>query len=390
MKPVFSIIMTSYNYEAFVRVAIESVIAQSFGDWELLVVDDASTDGSWEAICSFHDPRIRTHRHPENRGACAAYNHALSLARGDYIASLDSDDFFLPDKLQVQHDFLGANPGVGICGTFVTEIDSSGSALRSGTPHADWFNADRDLNEPASWIWENHLCHSGAVVRADLHRRLGPFDPMLTYTPDWQFWIRALIAGARFAVIDQPLVGYRSHGDNITHKQPAVALREHADTLSQLLIPWLKAKGRSELIERAVEGFVRHPQISASGELVGDVGSRLFGAGEPIATGTAALRLLVAMQAKCQGAMLDGAEFSGDVAQLRARLQEITAANAWHESQRDAWEALAGERDQAIVELTARIGKMHREIAERDASIVKIRRHWAVRVARALTGSKIL
>jgi glycosyltransferase involved in cell wall biosynthesis len=101
-RPYFSIIMTSYNYANFVGQAIDSVISQTFEDWELIVVDDCSSDNSWDIIQAYTDPRIQKHRLLSNRGASHAYNCAVTLCRGQYIASLDSDDMFGKDKLLEQ------------------------------------------------------------------------------------------------------------------------------------------------------------------------------------------------------------------------------------------------------------------------------------------------
>ena len=107
--PKVSVVMASYNHEAFVREAIGSVLNQSYQDFELVITDDGSADGTVKAIQSVSDPRIRLNVFKENQGACAAVNDALARARGDYIAVLNSDDYFLPGKLEKQVAFVDAN-----------------------------------------------------------------------------------------------------------------------------------------------------------------------------------------------------------------------------------------------------------------------------------------
>lgn len=302
MNPKYSVIMTSFNYAAYIGAAIESVLAQTCQDWELLIVDDRSTDESWEIIQQFQDPRIQCYLQPVNLGACDAYNFALSKARGQYIASLDSDDVFMPCKLERQLAFFERHPEVGICGVFVSEIDHAGSPLTGATPHADWFNVGLDLNDPAYWIWTNHLCHSGAVVRADLHRALGPFNSRLVFTPDWEFWLRALTAGARFAVIPEPLVAYRNHGGNITQKTEGNArlLQEHARTASEWLMPWLMRESRFDLMLTLIEGFATRVagqpavEVTTARELTGGTGAAL--------AMTTALRMIRDQRASILGA----------------------------------------------------------------------------------------
>lgn len=258
MKPLVSILTTSYNYERFIGETIRSVIAQTYDSWELLIVDDCSTDGSWDVISEFRDPRIRAVRFKDNQGACAAYNAALNMAKGDYIASLDSDDVFHPGKLARQVEFLESNPDIDICGSYLKEIDDSGAAVASDNLiYAPWFNQPFDLNAPDCWIWENHLCHSSAIMRKALHDRIGLFREDLTYSPDWNFWLRSLSEGAKFHVIAEELVEYRSHGNNITHRNLNALMWEYADVSAKTLHPYLKRIGRPDLIKKNVLIFVK-------------------------------------------------------------------------------------------------------------------------------------
>ncbi|KWE97553.1 glycosyltransferase, group 2 family protein [Burkholderia ubonensis] len=257
-RPRVSILVTSYNYARFIGETIRSVIAQTFDSWELIIVDDCSTDDSWSVIQAFRDPRIRAVRFDKNRGACAAYNAALSLANGQFVASLDSDDVFAPDKLAIQVDFLDKHPEVDICGTYLEEIDDAGNAVASeNCMYAPWFNKELDLNSPDCWIWENHLCHSGVLMRKSLHDRIGFFREELIYSPDWNFWLHALAVGATFHVIPKELVQYRAHGNNITHRNLNALMWEYADISARTLHPYLARVDRSDLIAKNVQIFVK-------------------------------------------------------------------------------------------------------------------------------------
>ena len=119
--------MTSYNYGSYIGAAIESVIAQSFGDWELIIVDDCSSDDSWEVISKYTDPRICAIRFESNKGAFSAYYQGVAISRGRFLASLDSDDKFASNKLDAQWRIFESNPDIDICGTWVKEIDISGA-----------------------------------------------------------------------------------------------------------------------------------------------------------------------------------------------------------------------------------------------------------------------
>ncbi|KIG07752.1 glycosyl transferase family 2 [Burkholderia sp. MR1] len=250
--PRVSIIVTSYNYARFIGEAIDSVLAQTFESWELIIVDDCSSDDSWEVISRYKDDRIHAIRLEQNLGACACYNTAFGLARGEFIASLDSDDAFADTKLAEQVAFFDDNPDATVCGTYLEEVDDASERVGSeNLLYAPWFNKEWDLNDPATWVWENHLCHSSTLVRKSLHDHVGLFRPDLTYTPDWNFWIRALVGGAKFHVLPRALTRYRSHGNNITHRDPSAVTWEYADFAAGVFHPYLENIGREDLIEKS-------------------------------------------------------------------------------------------------------------------------------------------
>jgi glycosyltransferase involved in cell wall biosynthesis len=258
MAPVFSILITSFNYGDYVGNTIESVLAQTYQDWELFIVDDRSSDNSREVISQFKDPRIRIMYNEKNLGESATYNRGLSACAGRYIAVLDSDDLFAVDKLRAQAEFLANNAAVDICPTFIFEIDAAGRRKISETrPKEPWFNAAIDFNVPESWIWQNHLCHSSAVVRRQTHETVGGLEENLTYTNDWSFWVRCLAAGARFATLTEPLTFYRNHGANLTHGDPIKALIEYAFISGTHLHPYLAKIKREDLIEANAKRFLQ-------------------------------------------------------------------------------------------------------------------------------------
>jgi hypothetical protein len=301
------------------------------------------------------------------------------MAHGRYIASLDSDDLFMPTKLERQSAFLAEHPEVDICGTVVTEIDRNGAVASGETPYADWFNPSVDLNDPARWLWENRLCHSGAVVRAELHRRLGEFDNRLVYTPDWQFWLRALVAGARFAVIDEPLVGYRNHDSNITHKSPQGTLLEHAETSAHILFPWLRQQGRLDLIETTVQGFMGNPALVSASDLQTRVAECLLFGSAAIEAGTAIMRLAIRRESEL---LAQEAQFAEAIkgkewleSQWKAGQSELLAKEAqfaeaikdkeWLESQWKAGQAELLAKEAQLRDQSARLEHLQRALPVR-------------------------
>src|SRR5882672_11542755 len=122
-SPLVSVIMTVYNTEKYLTEAVNSILNQSLKDFEFIIIDDGSTDGSAQLLDSFLDPRIRIFKSSENLGLIVQSNKALGLARGKYIARMDSDDISLPTRLATQVAFLESHLEIGLCGTFLAYFD---------------------------------------------------------------------------------------------------------------------------------------------------------------------------------------------------------------------------------------------------------------------------
>jgi glycosyltransferase involved in cell wall biosynthesis len=195
--------MPVYNGAPFVERALRSLRAQSFTDWELLGVDDGSTDDSYERLCreGALDPRIRPFRLPENRGASAARNHALCRARGEIIAYLDCDDEYHPDYLAQVHTWRSAADVLVFAYDLLEE--------RPGMP---------GLGQVRTWdpapgrdrlTQECIVTPLGVAHRRDLLEAVGLFDESLSFEVDWDLWKRLARAGASFLFL--PLKSGRYH-----------------------------------------------------------------------------------------------------------------------------------------------------------------------------------
>ena len=178
-----SVIIPTYNRDAWVTEAVASVLAQTFQDFEVLVVDDGSTDGTMEALATFGD-QVRVIRRAERRGVSAARNLGAAAATGDWLAFLDSDDLWLPDKLAHQVKYLKARPDLVICQTEETWIRNG---VRVNAPEACRKVAG-DIFLPSL---QRCLVSPSAVM---LHRRLfhemGGFDETLPAAEDYDLWLR--------------------------------------------------------------------------------------------------------------------------------------------------------------------------------------------------------
>ena len=139
-RPAISVIMPLYNPGKYLAPAVTSIFAQTFPDWELLAVDDGSTDGSWEYLQRIDDPRVRPMRNERNLGVCPSINRAIDAARGKWIARMDADDIVLPERFELQMRALEADPGIDLLstGTFMTDVDLNCITVRRpATDHAE-------------------------------------------------------------------------------------------------------------------------------------------------------------------------------------------------------------------------------------------------------------
>ncbi len=218
--PLISIIVPAYNYGRFLGACIEGVLAQTYPHWELLVIDNGSTDNTAEVIAHYDDPRIRPFRIENNSGPVEAWVLGYNECRGDFFAILPADDLFKPGKLEAQVQYLRDHPGIHAVGTYIEVIDDDGTPVVGPHFMADHINMEVDFSNLENWRWKHHFCIPTALYSKELSERAGavPSDG-LTNICDWDFHIRLLGEGARMAVIPEALTCYRWHGDNTSKKR---------------------------------------------------------------------------------------------------------------------------------------------------------------------------
>jgi GT2 family glycosyltransferase/uncharacterized protein YqgV (UPF0045/DUF77 family) len=253
--------MPAYNYGRFLREAVDSVLAQTDSDWELLILDDNSSDNTWEVLSTYSDPRIRTFRSDRNLGAGASLNALFEESSGELIAHLDADDRYDPEFVARQRAFLAEHPDVDICGTYVNEIGVDGGRTDAWQAAA-WFNHTLDLNDPENWVWQNRLSHGSCMVRRQVFDNVGSLDPELRTVVDWDLWVRALAAGHRFAVIPEALFEWRIHGNNMTNADPAETVRAWSVISARTFHPYLDEIGRQDLTTQNIAGFLTHEVLT--------------------------------------------------------------------------------------------------------------------------------
>jgi len=204
-NPTVSVIIPTYNRAAFLRRSIESILSQTYRDFELIVVDDASTDNTEEVVRSFNDEKIRYIRHKQNSGTSAApHNTGLKAARGEYIAHQDDDSEWLPQKLDKEMNaFEKASPRVGVVYTAMwLIIDNKRTYFHS--PHMiDIMHKEKNIHKAI--LQRCFVGNQSTLTKKECFDRVGVFDEKLPGCEDWDLWIR-VSKYYDFRFIDEPLV----------------------------------------------------------------------------------------------------------------------------------------------------------------------------------------
>lgn len=207
--PTVTIVIPAYNAESTIAETLSSVLAQTYRDFEVLVVDDGSTDKTSGVVSAAEDQRVRLVRIP-NGGVARARNHGISQARAELVAFLDADDLWEPDKLELQVAALEASPQAGLCVTAAVRINERGKILgKIPAEHSDDVCRTLLLNAMSVGML------SSGLVRASVLKAIGGFDPRFSQCADWDLWLRVSTTSA-FCVIDRPLVRYRTFNGNMS------------------------------------------------------------------------------------------------------------------------------------------------------------------------------
>jgi glycosyltransferase involved in cell wall biosynthesis len=210
--PTVSVIIPSYNHEKFVRECIQSVLNQTFQDFEIIITDDASTDRTVEIIEQFDDPRIKLFKHSTNKGVSITANNCIIHANGKYIAWLSTDDAWYPTKLDLQVRYLEEHPEIGAVFGKVDWIDESGNLITENAfPYLNTFNVhNRNRYEWLRYFFLTGNCLSlpSSLVRRECFDEVGLFNATYAKIPDLDLWIRICFR-YDISILDQPLIRNR-------------------------------------------------------------------------------------------------------------------------------------------------------------------------------------
>jgi len=253
-SPLVTIAIPSYNHAKYIAETIQSALDQSFQDFEILIVDDASTDNSVEIIKSFKDSRITLIVSKENQGVCITSNICIANAKGKYIALIASDDVMHKSKLEKQVKFLENNEDCGAVFSGIEVIDEDGKInqkkTRKYTKIFEKENRDR-------FQWLKYFFHQGnclaatsLLAKTSALKTIGEFDPRITQAHDFDLWTKLCLAGYELHIIHEKLLKYREreNNNNLSSNTSAVRTRLIFDN-EKILGNFLKINSLSNFIK---------------------------------------------------------------------------------------------------------------------------------------------
>lgn len=206
--------MPVYNAASHLRIAIESILYQTFTDFEFLIFNDGSTDNSKEIILSYKDKRISFYDAEINQGYTKKLNAGLEIAKGKYIARMDSDDVALPHRFEEQYNFMEANQEIALCGTFFDFIGAG-----DGTRNFNWVSQTEPDLVKINLLFDCGICHPTVMIRNAIFREHRiRYDASYEPSEDYELWVR-LAGKFKLANLDQQLLHYRISNEQVSSKK---------------------------------------------------------------------------------------------------------------------------------------------------------------------------
>lgn len=209
ISPKISVIMSVYNGERYLREAVDSILNQTFTDFEFIVVNDGSTDNTLSILRQYSDKRLKIINHSENLGLSRSLNMAIEVAKGKYIARMDADDISLPDRLELQSACLDKNRAVGLVGCRYYQIDQYGRI--EGV-----FKVPLDNRSLGKYLWTRHyIAHGTFMIRKEALDLVGTYDENFKYAQDYELLLRI---AEKFEIcnLGNILYKWRAHKGGIT------------------------------------------------------------------------------------------------------------------------------------------------------------------------------
>ena len=215
-NPQISILMPVYNTAPYLREAMDSILSQTFDDFELIVLDDCTPDESPSILDSYTDPRIVRYRGEKNVGLANVLNVGMDMARGKYIARMDSDDISLPDRLQIQYNYLESHPEIDLVSVGMQQFGADNRTMR-------YDNTTEDIKFNA--LFFSPILHASSMWRRERFAFLR-FEQEHVPAEDYRMWTRALASGLKMRNLPEILYRYRMHMQQATSQSERVTHAE--------------------------------------------------------------------------------------------------------------------------------------------------------------------
>jgi glycosyltransferase involved in cell wall biosynthesis len=246
--PRVTVVIPCYNYGHYLEDAVSSLIAQTFTDWEAIVIDDASTDSTPEVVSQIRDTRVTCIRHETNWGNIRTFNHGLTLAQGDFLVLLSADDRYHPEFMESVVRMLDEHPEAGVVYTGVEVIDGAGKARHTMRSIMRRHHHSGVHDELRLLLMGNSIPNCSGVARREVLNEVGLYNPRFPNAGDWDLWLRIAMR-YKMGFIKEPLYQYRLHGGNMsfTRARGHQIEDELAQILSEVLDhPALPSSARSD------------------------------------------------------------------------------------------------------------------------------------------------
>lgn len=277
-SPMISVIMSTYNRENYLPAAMESILNQTYTDFEFIIIDDASTDNTAKLLQEYQekDSRIVVISNPQNLGYNKNLTTGFKLAKGKYLARMDDDDISLPTRFEKQVDFLEKNPDITVVGTFIEIFGNN--PMKSWCTLTDWDELAVAMN------FYNPICHPSVMIRNSFLKEHNlAYDPEVLYAEEYDLWKNIIFLGGKLANIPEVLLKYRSHLQNVSQKKDTSKIQtDFANSIRNQLLSRMFSKtkiaelnkkliyypfdcNKKKILEETLNTLKKFPDIPSSG-----------------------------------------------------------------------------------------------------------------------------
>lgn len=254
LLPLVSVIMPVHNEEKYIGKAINSILKQSYTEWELIIIDDCSVDNTLKIIIEFKDSRIRVYRNEVNRGIAYSLNRALQLSRGEYIARMDGDDCSVKNRIKIQVDFLKTHKDIALCGGNIRYIKGNRKTIKIKKYCSDYLKVQMGM------LFACELAHPTIMLNRRLVDDKDFYYKENVRAEDYELWSR-LIMKYRMANINRTLLYYRIHDKSITSSQNRELILSTARVQSLILKTMSKTEDVIILEDQLIMGINNQKEL---------------------------------------------------------------------------------------------------------------------------------